>query len=357
MFCGFCGKEIPDNAEFCSYCGEKTIGDDVYNDETSVQVRQKSNKRAAAVVIPVAAVCLVIAVVTIFLNMQKGVEIIPGVTLGKPTGVWREMSRKGYDKDGNLLVSYEFERDDKGRIVKEEERDKAGVVKWHYSFEYNDDNTTKNMIRYNGENDIADYTQGSKTTFEYDEKKRCVRETALTWDGNTWKYHQAHEFFYDSDGKLSERRYYTFGFSGDDKSLISTCRYEYYDHETREYVTNEIFSKGFTQLTIRKHDGNDNLMEEIGYFGLSEDAPVSHTYKYERDSKGLLVRLKCIQNDNDGNYSYSKEEIYDHDQNGCISEETVNYKGGNYKYDTVIYKYEYSYYEVKPDDYKDYMIF
>lgn len=96
MYCTNCGKEIDDDARFCSYCGAKTDNYQIavnYQPTNEVKPEQKTNGLAIA--------GFVVGIVSLWLGVFFGITSVTGLILS----TYAKKNREKYNRCNGLAVA------------------------------------------------------------------------------------------------------------------------------------------------------------------------------------------------------------------------------------------------------------
>lgn len=343
MFCWNCGKQIPDNAEFCSFCGKETLKDDVSNNtgksvdgfddnnsgkEQYVPIQKKSNKKVLIIAIPIVSVCIIVvsffALKILSNNNTYGISNnkdsdSTGANSNNPSAVassenqrkghWVMSSSKSYTVEGILTGHSKYERNSTGRLIKRvvfstgsTHGETAGKVKSYDIYEYDENGHTKSITYY------QDGMKTGKSEYEYK---------------------------YDSDGRINEQIYKTY----DEHGKLSTTQINVYEYEpnlTRVKITMDP-SYGETHEE-RRYDDSNHLIEYLSYKKVSNQEATTRI-KYEYNNLGQVIKeiwTTSMSGVTNGSSSWTE---YEYDQNGNAVKSRRYNNGQLQSYSEMEYEY------------------
>ncbi len=348
MYCGHCGKQIPDNAEFCSYCGERMFvvnegelcnseSEESTTNETLCFASDNKNKdtiRSKKRVI----IGIVVSVVACLCILS--VIFIPQIINTTGRGRWEPVIERAYTSKGEFIISYECDYDTKGHYKRIVSKWQAGIPA---SCEYE-----------NYENDMPEGIMG-KRTYKY--------EPGITKSYSDEVSTHEFEYTYTNDGRIaSETEKTTIKETGEVRSSIT----EYiYDNNTVKVQV-----KGSSLWRLFVYDNTGKRTES--YFSNVDDSGETRNLyknKYEYDNKGNLIRQQeyewvlnvseqltdeekkyytennCVVDEDGTIYKVGHEKKWTYDEKGNLATYTnpVTYFSGNNEKEEIVYERKYEY--------------
>lgn len=291
MFCTKCGKQIPDHAKFCKYCGASTTGP-VREEPVTFQKKNKTAGIFWMILLVLFLLILIGAGIFLLTHMDKNevgrnenetihessdeiIEEEPNIEedadLEKDTE--KEVSyvlssSTRYSSSGKIRDTWEYTYDEDGNCISYRYTDEEGTVReGRYEYEYDDSDVM--TVR-------KEYTDSGILSCEiyYDEEEN-VRENI--------------EYIYDDQGRLTEEIH----FDQDENEQIFTYR-----------------GDGIYFLSYRSEkSGEQQIITEY-----REDGSVEYTEIC--DKYGQLIREAGY--DSNGQMEWENKWTYEYDEEGNI---------------------------------------
>ena len=343
MYCGTCGKELPDGAKFCNVCGAaqpnltpesqqpKAAPEVIPVTSSKAQKSKKEKKTVNKKLLAVVAVVLVVAVtaaivIPIFFPGKQTIYVCVEEIRYTNGGVAHRRTEWEYDEVGNLL-SEEVDHgnathrwDDELGVYFYEITEYDGTVDYRSEWEYDENN---NIVKY-----LTSVQPGYSVEYDYDEDGK-ITEFVLNWEPSINSASEDHlkvvpttyECEYDDEGRLV-RVYIPDGFNGDD----FTAHLFEYDKDgtlTTVYVS--------SRESTYRHDlsyKDDRLCEVEIY--------ISSTFEFQSGDESAFSFDQAVK------YKYDREGMlkspsdcdYTYDENGNIIE--IEYDDGS----RTVFEYE-----------------
>ena len=307
MICKHCGKELPDNAKFCNYCGGEITGEKFEeNTGESTELRKAkttqgsfnngvksiSRKWIIGAVASVAVVaCAVIAIVSLgktggaaTQSSQESKQIAE-----ESKGCWAAVKSTSLDKDGNVLGTKQFENDSIGHRVKATEYDKNGKVSATYTYENYENGIAQEIspdVQY-----IWNYQPGVTKTvtkylndkfngkyqfeYEYDDSGRIKSFTKEDYlPSKELHSREQHTFSFDGKGNVTSYIVDTYNASGNKTQTVSNT-YVYENDIRRNTLKETTYNPGGNTesvLTVEeKLDNRGNVVQKTTYYGETQE--------------------------------------------------------------------------------------
>lgn len=380
MFCGECGNEMPESAEFCPRCG-KRVKDEVKGDipmrkesgDKSIATRQPGKRKhlVLGIGIILVAACLVVVVCRVIggiLSSEKDAvagkeypkgavsewigyeaELANGLRVKKATYYFgtREYTIT-YDPEGNTMGVVCSDLSD-NRVY----CNKVDVINSVEGLlgEYRIDDyqmTKRNYVwgpgwNFDSESNVV-YIGDEKCKFN--ENGTILSESRIDYDGKKYSC----TFSYDPQGRLIERQYSGKTVSGEEPyEVYTTYQYEK-DLYLKEIVERTSYGEKNRKSRISQYnyeyDSNGNISKGLYYekdYG-DKELKLRRIYDYECDEEGNLVSEATTEG-----YEYGTESYYEktcmrrYDTAGNLIERCTycTVRGGVYITEKVVYKNEY----------------
>lgn len=337
MFCQKCGKQLADNAKYCTYCGQKINTD---NMDISVQKFPEPKQRKKVwIVLLIAILGITISVVCTLMKMKKDnsnqeselsvwgeqeIEEVEDIAEEESKIIYLLTKDTLYDTYGNIQTESEYEYDAKGNRIKEVSSgiyggsmrfweydewgneirsvwcDEEGKVntKWeyaynaqgnlvketHYNYDANGDIGSVFIITYdeygNEINRLHKDSEGERDSDEseygYDEQGNIIREYNYS-NGKLWQWT---EYEYDEQGNEIKNVSYR---ADGSKSSWEEKRYDIKGNLVEESSYADTLGNRKTEY---EYDTKGNVLKQIGYY----EGDVRYIYEFEYDTQGNLLR-------------------------------------------------------------------
>jgi len=320
MFCSKCGKELSEKLTCCPYCTQTSQ----HNTPSHPFDQPKKKSKLPLIIIAIVLVAAIAAGAILLPGLLKKDDTDTGSNSETVT-VWALTSvnvgaqgatiydyKISYDENGNKqsivyttnwegtnTVTTKFEYDESSRLSKAVSYYENGSEHNHRIFTYNADNRLIKVADYypDGRNyQSAEYeydangnqishtdSYSGKTTYEYNEKNQCIKETHDTHvytyeydaDGNKTKVfyngHLSTEYIY-SDGNLIKEIEY-----GDGEE---TLRREFTCDSKGRPISGVLYEYGEKSITLSvEYDKNGNCIKKT-LTSVEEDFPIIMKYEY-----------------------------------------------------------------------------
>lgn len=383
MFCGECGNEMPESAEFCPRCGKRVKGEvkgDIPMRKESGHksiVTGRRGKRKHMVLgigIILVAACLVVVVCGVIggiLRSEKDAaagkeypkgavsewigyeaELANGLRVKTATYYYYDTQDYdtqytiAYDPEGNTMGFVCSDRSDYDRGLSKSvrsshdmdvktsiegllwayDRDDYQMTKWNYIWGPGGNFDSESNVVYIGD-----------TECKFNENGTILSESGIDYEGE--KY--SHTYSYDSQGRLIEEHY-----SGETSEHYTTYQYEK-DLYLKKIVRGT--SSGGLGDVIQydyEYDSNGNISKVLYYYGNRRETGLElmRIYDYEYDEEGNLVSEATTEGHNYGYESYYEStDMQRYDTAGNLIEwcEYCTVSGEVYITQKVVYKNEY----------------